>query len=357
MAGARQQMARQTRTGENGQAVRQLATRARPRTVLLTMVLVLTPIIAGMSWAPPVRAATCAVPEAAPVIRGPATAAPSPPPSAVIQIEGENQATPIAIHVTPVATPMPTPDPIAHLTVELTAVSEAVAACLSAGDAEMVTRLAGERYLGQLFGGSAPLPREEYIAIADELTPVPTQILDVLDVSQPAANRAQATVTQVVGNQLMRAEWTFEHAPAADRQQGENPWRLAGERQLPAPAPPGARAIDVAIGDRSFTLDSSTATASDVVLRGDNRSAEDHEMLVLRLAAGYTTDDLLRATGPDLPQEVTYIGEQPVKAGAERDLVLVDLPAGTYTLVCLFPDAQGIPHLAQGMEAEFQVTG
>ena len=78
-------------------------------------------------------------------------------------------------------------------------------------------------------------------------------------------------------------------------------------------------------------------------------------MLVLRLAPGYTTADLLRATGPDLPPEVTFVGERPVPAGEQADLVLVDLEPGAYTLVCLFTDAQGVPHLAQGMEAAFTV--
>ena len=45
-----------------------------------------------------------------------------------------------------------------------------------------------------------------------------------------------------------------------------------------------------------------------IVLRGTNLSAEEHEMLVLQLAPGYTTADLLRASGPDLPREVTFIG-------------------------------------------------
>jgi uncharacterized cupredoxin-like copper-binding protein len=78
-------------------------------------------------------------------------------------------------------------------------------------------------------------------------------------------------------------------------------------------------------------------------------------MLVLRLAPGYTTVDLLRASGPDLPREVTFIGARTVTAGDEGDLVLVDLEPGEYNLVCLFPDPEGIPHLAQGMEATFTV--
>jgi hypothetical protein len=92
------------------------------------------------------------------------------------------------------------------------------------------------------------------------------------------------------------------------------------------------------------------------VLRGNNTSNEDHEMLVLRFAPGFTAEDLLRASGPDLPKEVTYIGELPVRATGRGDLVLTDLERGTYHIVCLFLDADGTPHLADGMEATFTVT-
>jgi uncharacterized cupredoxin-like copper-binding protein len=241
------------------------------------------------------------------------------------------------------------------LSEELTAVTESLAACLSAGDAETVTQLAAERYLGQLFGSSVPFSRDEYVAIASQLTPIPTRIIGVEDATRSGDNRATAVVTQVLGNQLLRAEWAFEPAPGDERRARESMWRLAGERHMPVSAPPGAAPINVEIGDRSFSLDESTVSGPDVVLSGRNGSDEDHEMLVLRLDPGYTTADLLRASGPDLPREVTFIGAATVTAGDEGDLVLVDLNPGEYTLVCLFPDPEGIPHLAQGMEATFTV--
>jgi hypothetical protein len=323
--------------------------------VALPIALLLVAALAAPAPVLAVQSAACEIPAAQREAAAPA-ATPAPAPDAVIQIEGSDAATAVAPPVATPATPAPlAPDPLASLTAELTAVSEALAACLSAGDAEMVTRLAAERYLGQLFGGSVPLPKADYIALATSLTPIPTRIVSLEDVEQSADDRAAATVTHIVGNQLMRAEWTFEHAPRAERRAGESPWWLAGERQMPAPPPRGAAIIDVEIGDRSFTLDETTVAGPDVVLRGDNVSAADHEMLVLRFAPELTTADLLRAAGPDLPPGVTFIGELPVKTGDQRDLVLVDLEPGTYTLVCLFPDAQGTPHLAQGEEAVFTV--
>jgi len=327
----------------------------------LAVLLMASFVAQGLDWSPAL-AATCEIPAAAASSRDrlPATGSSSTPSagttSTIVQVEGEDEpvaATPVSDRV---ATPVqPAPDPAALLSQELTAVAESLAACLSAGDAETVTQLAAERYLGQLFGSSVPFSRDEYVAIASQLTPVPTRIMSVEDVTPSGDDRATAVVTQVVGHQLLRATWTFEPAPGGERRASEIKWRLAGERQMPISAPPGAAPIDVEIGDRSFTLDSRRVSGPDVVLSGTNISEEDHEMLVLRLASGYTTADLLRASGPDLPREVTFIGAATVTAGDEGDLVLVDLDPGDYTIVCLFPDPEGIPHLAQGMEATFSV--
>jgi uncharacterized cupredoxin-like copper-binding protein len=334
--------------------------RRQVRATAVAFLLMASFVAQGLAWSPAL-AATCEIPVAAASSqdRPPVTAsAPTSTPgtgSSIIDVEGEDEpaASPIAADA---ATPVqPAPDPIELLSDELTAVAESLAACLSTGDAKTVTELAAERYLGQLFGSSVPFSRDEYVAIALELTPIPTRIVSLENVTPSSDDRATALVTQVVGNQLQRAEWTFEPAPSGERRSGESRWRLAGERQQPVSAPRGAAPIDVEIGDRSFTLDERTVSGPDVVLSGTNVSADDHEMLVLRLASGYTTADLLRASGPDLPREVTFIGATTVTAGDEGDLVLVDLDPGVYTLVCLFPDPEGIPHLAQGMEETFTV--
>ena len=335
--------------------------RWQSRATALAFLLMASFVARGLDWSPAL-AATCEIPAAAASSqdRHPAAARAATPAlgagSSIIEVEGEDgraAATPISVSV---ATPVQqAPDPVELLHDELTAVAESLAACLSAGDAETVTELAAERYLGQLFGSSVPFSRDEYVAIASELTPVPTRIISLEDVTPSGDDRASALVTEIVGNQVLRAEWTFEPAPSGERRSGESRWRLAGERQQPVSAPPGAAPIDVEIGDRSFTLDERTVSGPNVVLSGTNVSDEDHEMLVLRLASGYTTADLLRASGPDLPREATFIGAATVTAGDDGDLVLVDLDPGVYTLVCLFPDPEGVPHLAQGMEETFTV--
>jgi hypothetical protein len=334
---------------------RSISTSTRPRHAASALLLALVLASGLAANSPAVSAATCELPAAArgSLPRSAATPAASDT-GAIIQVEGADAATPASLPLaaaTPVASDV---DPLETLSTELTAVSEALAACLSAGESDTVIELASERYLGQLFGSSVPLSTDDYLAITSELTPTPTRLITLEQVEQTDEGRATALVTQIVGNQLMQAEWTFEQVEG-ERPSDRSAWKVMSERQLPVSAPGGAATLDVEIRDLTFRLDSSTVEGPDIVLRGENGSNEDHEMLVLRFADGFTTADLLRATGPDLPTSVTFVGELPVRAGGEGDLVLMDLDPGVYTLVCLFPDPQGTPHLAQGMEATFTV--
>ena len=253
------------------------------------------------------------------------------------------------------ATPAATPDPAAALADELAAVAGALAACLSDGEARTVALLATEDYLGQLYGVGDPLPREEYLALAADLDPVPTLVRSVRDVRRVDAGEATAEVVSVVGNQLLRARWTFVQAPPSERDDRLTTWRVDAETPLPFEAPAGARRLEVAIEEYAFGLPETEAAGPVVALEGRNAGAEDHELLVLRLDGGAAPADLLREPGPGLPAGVAYVGQVTVPAGERAELVLVDLDPGDYAVVCLFPTERGTPHLALGMEAAFTV--
>lgn len=295
----------------------------------------------------------CAIPDEQATAAPTATAASSPAPIIIAPVR-RGVGTPVA-ESRPAATPVATADPLAPLTAELTEVTYALAACLSEGEAELVAALATERYLGQLYGGDMPLPRDDYLALAAELDPVPTEIRAITGVATDGDDRATAAVTSVVGRQLLVSRWTYRRAPEAEREEGQSRWQVDREEPLPFEPPTGTPELAVTIADYSFGLDETTVSGPDVVLSGQNSGDQDHELLVLRLDDGLTTQDLLRGTGPGLPDGVTYIGQATVPVAERVDLVLVDLEPGTYTLVCLFLTPDGIPHLALGMEAAFTV--
>ncbi|MER3436152.1 MAG: hypothetical protein C4346_00100 [Chloroflexota bacterium] len=251
---------------------------------------------------------------------------------------------------TPVASPEASPasaDPATVAQVE--AVIRALAACLTAGRPEVVADLVTERFLGQMYGGGDRLSREEYLALSQTLPTIPLTILAVTGTRLDDAKTATAVVESVLGNQLQRGIWTVKRGASAAQ------WRVDHIESL-APVPPADTSqIRVRIEDYSFSLSTRRVPGPDVVLSGENRGKEDHELLVLRLAAGVSTDVLLTEPGPGFPNGVTFIGQVTIPAGQSGELVLVGLRPGSYALVCLLPDADGVPHLALGMKTRFTV--
>ena len=338
-----------------GSAWSRVAWDRRWQRAALAATLVVATALPLVPAAPPAlaQAAGCAIPARQAVVAPPVTPAPI-----VIAPVRRGVATPVpagSAAARPAASPMAV-DPMAALTTELTGAAEALAACLTAGDGELVTRLATGRYLGHLYGDPSPLSAEDYLALTAGVAPVPVTIRALSDVRQEGETGASAEVISVVGNQLLRSRWSFVLAPEDERDEDESRWQVDAESPL-APAPPAdAASIAVTLADYSFTLDATSVSGAAVVLNGRNESEQDHEMLVLRLDAGQTTTDLLRGVGPGLPPGITYIGQATVPAGESAELVLVDLAPGDYTLVCFFLTADGIPHLALGMEAGFTVS-
>jgi len=216
--------------------------------------------------------------------------------------------------------------------------------------------LVTERYLGALYGGGTDLPREEYLLLAEALPVVPVEIRTVTNVRWEP-DGASAEVTYTVANQLLRGQWGFVREVSGDGSAGagEQPWLIDRERALEVDPPDGAATIAVEITEYAYTLTPTSVSDADLVLHAENSGLEDHELLVLQFATGVASNALLQQPGPALPNGVSYIGQVIVPAGAEADLILVDLAPGTYTIVDLLPSAEGTPHLALGERATFQV--
>ncbi|MDP9357783.1 MAG: hypothetical protein M3R02_21345 [Chloroflexota bacterium] len=236
----------------------------------------------------------------------------------------------------------------------LEATARALAACLSAGETDVVAELASEQYLGVLAGVGEPLTGEEYAALAADLPVVPVTVRSVSGAEIDPSGAATAEVVYVVANQLVRARWTFGQVPAGEgTPTTDSTWRVDREEVLLGDAP-GAAMMQVELDEYEITTELETVSGPDLVLTVRNVGEEDHEALAVRLEDDASATDLL-GPGPGLPSGITFAGEIVVPAGEEAALVLVDLEPGTYALVCLFPDEEGTPHLALGMEAEITV--
>ncbi|RIK36300.1 MAG: hypothetical protein DCC55_27705 [Chloroflexi bacterium] len=112
--------------------------------------------------------------------------------------------------------------------------------------------------------------------------------------------------------------------------------------------------IDVRITDYAFELNQDRFTAGEfVVFHVVNAGEYPHEFAVFRLPEGATVDGIAQG---QFPEESAFTGAIFALPGQEAtDLVLVNLEAGTYAIVCFMDAPDGIPHVARGMVAGFTV--
>lgn len=252
----------------------------------------------------------------------------------------------------------------------ITLLVQTLAACSTDGNNPTVAALVSQRYLGSVYGGGGELSRGDFLQLAAQLPTIPVAVVSVADVRVDGPRDVNADVVTVVGNQLVHGRWSFvlrpvvnlseetTAAPASPTAAATSPaerWLVNGLTPLAVNIPAAAAAIRVGMDEYSFDISPNESSSSTVVLYGVNKGKQDHEMLVLRLDRGVSSDVLVRNPGPGFPAGVTFIGQLTVAAGGKGSLVLVDLPPGYYSVVSLLPDSDGIPDLAQGMRARFRI--
>ena len=287
-------------------------------------------------------AASPVVPPAAPD----ATPQASPIASPVVEVAG----TPVTV-ATPVVDDIASSDPNAAVLAELQATANSIFACLNERNFETYAAFTSDSFRGRLFGSNEPLPASQFVPLAETLPDVDSRILEFDNLQVIDPDTVAVDITYVSANQVVSATWTFVHG----RVEGLQSWILDREVPQPVRAPAGASMILVTFEDTAFNLEPETVSGPDVVLALNNPTAEDHEALVVRLDNGVDASVLLQG-GPGFPEGVTFVGQATVLAGGEGTLVLSGLDPGTYTMVDLLPDANGLPHLSSGMEATFTVS-
>jgi len=124
--------------------------------------------------------------------------------------------------------------------------------------------------------------------------------------------------------------------------------------------------LDFAIGEMLINLPKGPIKAGTARWHISNVGAMIHELAVLEVPAGFTFDDFMALMM--LPEDATptpdmkVVEYQPVAAigllGSQTESWLdVDLAGSKhYMAVCMFPDAQGVPHAMAGMYAFFDIA-
>ncbi len=267
--------------------------------------------------------------------------------------------TPVA---SPVASPVTSPEasPVASPVVEdaetdplkddLTTTADAILVCMSENNVEVLTQVTGPAFRGSWLGFGVDISDDDFAALLPMLPKLPHQLVSVDDATV-SGETATATVTYTVGRQLHRSEWTFKLVTV----DGTQAWQVQSENMQAAQAPAGAASMDLTIADGSFTLAAPSVPGGDIVINVSNTGQQPHEVLILKLPAGTGAAEIAAApTG--IPEGGTFIAQATVPAGTQGTIVLTDVRPGTYTVVDLLPDANGMPNVSSGMITTFEVT-
>jgi hypothetical protein len=217
--------------------------------------------------------------------------------------------------------------------------------CIEGGNLEGAVALMTTNFLQELFGTSNPYDVLASGGLADvHFTNFATD---------GAETYADGSVSIDVN--YLQTEYQYVAEKWTLVQDGEY-WKI-DKLESVTPAPEGDTAVlGFTLTEYAFTAVGATSTPEFPVLliHAANAGTEPHEVVVIKLPEGMTVDQLL--ADESLFSQVEFIGQTFYEPGEEGDMALVNLPAGTYTLVCFVTAPDGQPHAAKGMVTTFDVT-
>jgi uncharacterized cupredoxin-like copper-binding protein len=304
------------------------------------------------------RAAGVSAQEASPVaspVAGPCDA-PSLPPGTPTPLESP-VASPEAVDEaaveaeaagTPEAAPVGTPaDDATTSAAQAAAVN--IANCINGGNYEGAVALMTSTFTQSLFGTGNP-----YDVLAGGFLDGTTFAqFTTGNVSTFEDGRVSVEVT------YFQSEYQFVHEAWTLKQDGEY-WKIDALKTL-LPEPEGDTAVvGITLGspDNEYVITPNVESVNQAPVLSFsvfNAGKEAHELVVLKLPAGVTADQLLQ--DESLFNQVEFIGAvSDIAPGDTVGMALVNLPAGEYTLICFFPSPDGVPHAALGMVTTFTVN-
>jgi|GEM_PF-1932917 hypothetical protein len=125
-----------------------------------------------------------------------------------------------------------------------------------------------------------------------------------------------------------------------------NVWKIDGDEELTADVPIEAPVIALIMTEFALEVDtreiSKRIAFGKVALKVSNGGQRPHQLVVMKWLPESETERSIGRTGP-------------LKPGEEKILVLTDLEAGRYAMLCNLVDSDGTPYSSKGMRAEFTV--
>ncbi len=264
----------------------------------------------------------------------------------------------------PVASPSGFPvqtSPNLRLQTQIETLVRIIAECQSRKSVKTLVNLVTERFLGDMYAGGGRITKDQFVALGPELPRLPVEILSVQNVLSGENGSVTAEIESIVSHQLFNARWSFSFSLSSEGDDtGDEPrlgsWLATGVAALPVEIPDDANVTRVNVDEYRYDPKSLRVNGPNIVISVTNEGDLDHEVLVLQLDDGVTTDKLLSEPGSALPLGFRVIGQLTIPAGERGQLVLINMKRGEYTLVDLLPDSNGTPHLARGMKATLTIV-
>lgn len=119
-------------------------------------------------------------------------------------------------------------------------------------------------------------------------------------------------------------------------------------------------ATDEATGEITYAFESLSGSwdfvaTEAIVFNFTNSGVEPHEAILAQLPEGADPMGILDGSIP--MEEVNFLGGVFfIPPDGAADLTMLNLPVGTYTLVCFFPSPDGAPHAVHGMIQQFNIV-
>jgi uncharacterized cupredoxin-like copper-binding protein len=236
---------------------------------------------------------------------------------------------------------------------EVTAGIHNIINCLNSGNVEGAVALMTSNFLLQQFGTSNP-----YDVLANNmLQGVSFGDIKIDNVQTYADGSVSAEVSYMQSQyQVVTERWTLV--------QEDNYWKAEHLAQLNSSPEGDTTVVGVTMGGEKgeYTFEPNVTEIPEtqvLVLHGINAGKMAHEIVVVKLPEGTTPDDLIKgddAKVSQLEQQSEFIGQRTYLPGEQGDIALINLPPGTYTLLCALPAPDGQPHFRHGMVTQITVT-
>ena len=219
-----------------------------------------------------------------------------------------------------------------------------LAAAWNAKDVDGALALVTDNFLAtELEGATREQARE---ALAEFIGEPPFTVTEVSEV-EVSGDTATALVEGSEGDLVSLDRDSFV-------KEGEE-WKLDVEEGQAPEIPDGTTAVDLTLTEYKFTFDEATITSGNIAFNVSNIGGEQHVIDLAKISEDLDIEEALQAE--EDPGGIEPVGNiEPLDPGGETTMVFTEpLAPGRYAMICWVEAADGEPHFAKGMWAEFTI--